>query len=150
MEWIILFFILIIISIYAISKVTSKSTQQQQKFKITSENHVYKRPINTKIAGVTQNNEDGSNRQNILKTCQPEDKLLLRREHYNKYDKNAIQILLKRTGKQLGYINREVTAEIAPYIDSGNSIWAEITSLTGGSAQKPTIGCNIRIYIEEK
>jgi hypothetical protein len=99
----------------------------------------------SKVAGVTRENQDQSNRQKILADYR---KLNLVREHDNPYDANAIKVLISN-GKQIGYINSDLARELAPIIDKGKkTVEAHISEITGGTENKQSIGCNIFITIK--
>jgi HIRAN domain len=81
-------------------------------------NFPHVRSIHTKIRGVTKENPDGANRQQIIKQwCRSGDALFLVREPNNPVDSNAIQVrrivygdtqdkyLL---GEQIGYVSHEL------------------------------------------
>ncbi len=61
----------------------------------------------TTIVGISKNNANGVNRQDILKQCELNESLQLFREPTNPYDENAIAIF-RQNGDQLGYIKREI------------------------------------------
>lgn len=100
----------------------------------------------SKVAGVTKNNPDGRNRQDILKTCKSREKLTFVREPNNPYSKNAVAIY--RGADMLGYVNEDFAATIAPMIDSGAVVTGNISSITGGD--KATYGCNYHIKITKR
>jgi len=97
------------------------------------------------VAGVTYENPDGSDRQEILEDCRSGEKLLLIREPNNEYDRNAIRVC-RISREQIGYIPQMFSAEIAPLLDRGHPVKAQIIELT----QTETIGCKIRIEFSEQ
>ena len=108
-----------------------------------------KRSFHTKVVGVTFQNDDGSSRQRILKRCRKGEHLVLVNTPIPE-DRNAVAVRRASTGEQLGYLSRELAAEIAPKLRRGVRITAEIASLTGGGLIfKRTRGCNIKITIWE-
>lgn len=100
----------------------------------------------SKVAGVTKDNPDGRNRQDILKTCKTREKLTFVREPNNPYSKNAVAIY--RGADMLGYVNEDFAATIAPMIDSGAVVSGNITNITGGG--KVSYGCNYHIKITKQ
>lgn len=100
--------------------------------------------FSTKIAGVTFDNPDGTSRQRYLKKSSPNELLLLKREPDNPMDENAIK-LMKPNGKQLGYIPSKNAETLAPQMDNGAKIFAQISQITGGDEDK-SYGANIRIF----
>lgn len=110
--------------------------------------------FHTKIAGVTAFNDTGGvrrSRQIIIKRFVEIDQpLLLIRERQNTFDKNAIAVYVRpaedpwHEGKyQIGYLSREVAAELAPLIDQGYGATCKVADVTGGEEGKEAIGVNI-------
>ena len=107
--------------------------------------------IHTKIAGVSF-----EGRQEIIKILKVGEILELRREPDNKFDRNAIQIL-REMGEwpathitqyqQLGYINKELAADLADAMDRGINYICKVSSITGEG--KDLLGVNIGITKEE-
>lgn len=116
-------------------------------------NFPHVRSIRTKIRGVTKENPDGANRQGIIKQwCQSGDALYLVREPNNPVDCNAIQVRRvvcsdvpdkPRLGEQLGYLSRDLAAELAPRMDEGLVLMARIVGVTGGED-----GCSLGVNIQ--
>jgi hypothetical protein len=96
----------------------------------------------SKIAGV-------SRRQRAVVKCDVGDRLLLVREPDNDHDSNAVKIM-REDGDFLGYIPSETAEELAERMDAGEEAWAEITTLTGGTDDKPTRGVNIEVFLEKE
>lgn len=95
----------------------------------------------SKIAGVTFDN-----RQYYISNLSVGDQLIVMREYNNAYDANAIA-LYDRAKNQLGYIRKEVAAQLAPRIDCGEKISVYVDSVTGGDDYN--YGVNIKIVIGE-
>ena len=94
--------------------------------------------IYTKIVGVTFDD-----RQASLEKLQIGDKLELKRERENPFDKNAVQVAFK--GEMLGYIKKELAEKIAAQMDKLSWQYsAEVLEVTG--KDKGLLGCNIEIY----
>lgn len=98
----------------------------------------------TKVVGVTKNNDEGVDIQNILPELEDGSKLNFVREPNNPYDTNAIKVICDY--QHIGYIRAGLAEEIAPIIDSGKELKGYITQITGGTDGK-TYGCNIHISI---
>ncbi len=109
----------------------------------------------TKIVGVSKVNSDGRSRQEIIrKFLEPEEVLLLKRETQNQYDENAIAVYVAPLNDpwhqgpyQIGYLSANLAAELAPKIDSGYRIIASVSEITGGEAEKETLGVNVLLEI---
>jgi hypothetical protein len=84
----------------------------------------------TRVAGVTYVNQDGTDRQALLRACSPGQPVHLRREPDNPHDKFAIAVALK-SGHVIGYIPAG-DSRLAEHIDRGGQIAATILSITGG------------------
>ena len=93
----------------------------------------------TKVAGISY-----GNRQRIVSRCEVGEPLQLMREPDNPKDSNAVKVC-RLSGEQLGYLNRELAAEISCRIDSGEHYQATISDLTGGTADHPTRGVNLYV-----
>lgn len=107
----------------------------------------------SKVRGVSRRNPDGSDRQTIASKCRRGEKLILVREPDNPRDRNAVKVM-RRGGflsgeQQLGYLSAEVAEEIAPLLDRGERVEAEVTEVTGGGggwfSERKHFGVNIRI-----
>jgi len=100
----------------------------------------------SKLAGVTHTNPDGSSRQEIIDALayngQP--LFLLREPNQYSYDNIGVYVAF-----QVGYVNPELASELAPLIDEGVPIEAQITDITGGTEDKPTRGVNVAFSIFE-
>ncbi len=105
----------------------------------------------TKIVGVTFSNDDGTQRQAIIKRLVMTVRggaavsLSLRREPYNEHDSNAVAVLAP-DGKQIGYLARPVATTIAPLLDKGTHIRVTVEAVTGGRGKN--YGMNIRVFGE--
>ena len=98
----------------------------------------------TKIVGVSYLNEDGSSRQELIKSCSIGEKLVISKDINNKFSKNAIKIS-KVYNSQLGFLSEDL--KIHQSINSGKIITAKIKNITGGK-DGSLFGCNIEIVIE--
>ena len=101
----------------------------------------------TNIVGVTHTNDDGSDRQKIIKKCWVGETLNLIRDYENPYDKNAIKVC-RESGEQLGWINKDVAENFAVAIDIERyKIWVEIKELSKfrNESGKKVRGCCINI-----
>ena len=101
----------------------------------------------TNLAGVTHTNDDGSDRQKIVKTCRVGKTVNLIRDHENPHDKNAIKVC-RESGEQLGWINKDVAENFAVAIDIKKyNIWVKIKELFKfrDESGKKIRGCSINI-----
>lgn len=96
--------------------------------------------FNTKIVGVSFAPEA----QKIIPTLSENNPLLLIRDPYNPYDANAIKVVDEQN-HFLGYIRKDIAAEIAPNIDNGIKYNSYVTAVTGGNKGN-YYGLNIFVY----
>lgn len=101
--------------------------------------------INTKIVGVTFKNEDGTNRQDIISSCNEGDNLYL--EHYYYKGEDAFRIT-NCFDECLGNLKKELSAKLVEKygVDIIESADVEILNITGQDEE--TLGVNICIKIE--
>jgi hypothetical protein len=113
------------------------------------------RSFPTKIRGVTFENPDGVNRQQIIShCCHCGDALYLVREPNNPEGRNAIQVRRivysavpdkPQLGEQLGYVSHELAEELAFRMDHfGHVLFAKILNVTGGEDGE-NFGVNIQV-----
>lgn len=96
--------------------------------------------IRTKVVGVTFDNEDGTNRQDLLKTLRGGEQITIEPYQY----KGEPAAYVKHNGRVLGNLSAELAAELdRKYKD--NKITAVVTEITGGDDL--TYGCNIEIKV---
>jgi hypothetical protein len=101
--------------------------------------------LDSKVVGCTRHNHDGRDRQDIARECRPGEPLALRREPDNAQDKNAVAVF-RENGDQVGYLSASVAERLAPLLDADAPITAVVSEVTGGTADHPTYGVNIRIH----
>lgn len=106
--------------------------------------------IKVRAAGVTAENRQ--ERLEFLKKFRPEDlSVTLEREPENRYDSNAIQIVVhihpisRRT--VIGYVPRALAESLAKVIDMGIHVKASLMGIIGGYSYKETLGALIDIAI---
>ena len=97
----------------------------------------------SKVVGVTRENDDGTLRQQIIRQeVAEEDPLYLEAEPDNPYDPNAIKVLSKDKN-QIGYLKRELAEKVRPAIDNQTEIHAKASWVNG----EEIIGVGIRIEL---
>ena len=93
--------------------------------------------FHTKVVGVTYQNSDGSDRQRIIRDLvrngglNTGTELQLIPEPTNPYDHNCIRVVAAN-GQQIGNLSRDIAAQVAPQIKSGDVFRAFVSSQTGG------------------
>lgn len=76
--------------------------------------------VETRVAGITFDNSDGTSRQALARLLRAGDPLDLMREPTNPFDPNAIALYAgqgRAAGKQLGYVPRTLAAVLGPLMD---------------------------------
>lgn len=117
--------------------------------------------ICTKLIGVTHRNVDGSDRQEAIGQLTQFDSVRLVRDKLCPYDANAIEVWAdiveasprrrkgesaplapQKTSVQIGFIDRELAATLAPAIDRGEPWRAMATRIAG----KITLGVELLLF----
>ena len=106
-----------------------------------------------KVAGVTHPNPDGVPRQDIIARCSIGDRIAILHEVDNPVSDTAVAVIWCKTGwfgrvsyHQIGYLpGGTSTTAVFNHLKRGGKIDAEITDLTGGTRDKPTLGVNLKI-----
>ena len=127
--------------VYLLSKLTSSNKSPGVRDGVAQGS----RSINTKVVGVTFKNSDGISRQDIINdVCRAGQNLTLQVETNNPKDANAIAVYCSKG--QIGYISSgRLKDDIAKRLNSGTSVPATITDVTGGTPDRPTRGVNISV-----
>lgn len=103
--------------------------------------------IETRVAGVSFKNRDGSSRQKPLKRVKAKDPIELLREPQNPFDPNAIGVWWedkKGLRHQLGYVPRHLAALLAPLLDHGLKVMPSVARRTGGGPLT-LVGARLRL-----
>lgn len=95
--------------------------------------------FHTKIAGVTH-----ENRQALVPHLGRFQQLNMDHDEENEHDENAVK-LLTSDKRQVGFLKREVAAEVVSEIKQGILFSCFVSEVTGGTPDKPTYGCNLLI-----
>ncbi|BCC16558.1 MULTISPECIES: HIRAN domain-containing protein [Bacillus cereus group] len=86
-------------------------------------------------------------RQETIARIDVMDRIVLRRERSNEYDRNAIAVYTIRN-EQIGYIDKEASMELASVMDEGRKVAASISKIIGGSGY--LYGLVLDLYIEKQ
>jgi hypothetical protein len=106
------------------------------------------RHFHTKIVGVTHRNDDGSDRQNLIRNCRLFEALVLDHQEDNPHDANAVRVC-RQNGKQLGYLNSKLAAEVVSKSKRGYRFVAFVKDITGGKRKGQSLGVNLLIIVAE-
>ncbi|MBV6647002.1 MAG: HIRAN domain-containing protein [Cyclobacteriaceae bacterium] len=100
--------------------------------------------IDTKVVGVSKQNADGSERQDIIKgSVEEDDKIVLEPEPSNIYDPNAVKVLTQE-GKQIGYLNQDHALQVSKAIDNDVKVHCKVSWKSG----EKYVGVGLRIELE--
>lgn len=86
--------------------------------------------FDTKVVGVTKNNDKGQPIQALLPSLNEDSDFMLVREPNNPYDTNAIKVIADY--QHIGYVKAELAQQLAPIMDKGNNPKVELLGVTGG------------------
>jgi hypothetical protein len=103
------------------------------------------RIYDTRVAGVSHTSELGKSRQKIIKTCNIGEIVILTPYPMDNYPKSVI---IKRVnGDDIGFLPEDfiIKNDIFGRLQNGGTVLAKIKEFTGGTFNKPTIGCIIEI-----
>ncbi len=120
----------------------SVSLTVQPKLVVTPESKIHGRVITTRVVGLTF-----ADRQEVVAKVQMGDRIWLERETINPFDANAIMVT-RNNGEQLGYLNKYLACNLAPYFDKcDRPVKVKVTLLTGGSFDDFALGLVISFKI---
>ncbi|WP_025293728.1 HIRAN domain-containing protein [Sphingomonas sanxanigenens] len=97
--------------------------------------------------GEFYDNEDGSSRQEELRSLEPGDVLALVREPENAHDRMAVAIFTAR-GIRVGYLRRDRAVWIGSKIDRGFPVNAIVQRVKGIDLAGATLGLVMRVNME--
>lgn len=102
--------------------------------------------IKTKVVGVSFGNG-----QELIEYLSEGDSLFLEREPENEHDENAIAVYVDQyQNEQIGYLSSDLAEELAPQIDSGQMIMAEVTAITGEGERTRGVNILLTLYSKEE
>lgn len=97
----------------------------------------------SKVAGVSHCNEDGTSRQEIIRAeVRENDWLELEPEPQNPYDPNAIRVKT-RSGKQIGYLEKALAEKVRSALDNDTPAYIRVIWVNG----KELLGVGIRVEL---
>jgi hypothetical protein len=102
--------------------------------------------MHCKVAGVTYRNDDGRERQDIIRYAglAQFDAIHLERDHEQATDDNTVRVLVTVGHEmlQIGHLPRETASIVAPQIDHGCK-WRGVITRAAGF---PTVGVSVMLY----
>ncbi len=97
----------------------------------------------SKVVGVSQKNDDGTERQDIIsREVLEDDELYLEAEPDNRFDSNAIKVISKFKN-QIGYLNKELAEKVKPALENDAEIHTKVTWVSG----EKMLGVGLRIEL---
>lgn len=84
------------------------------------------------------------NRQSVVSCCVRGEDICLIREPTNPFDRYAIRVL-RLNGDDLGYVPRDIAAELAPMMDAGQQVRAEVDWLNSPTPEPRHYGLKVRV-----
>ena len=100
------------------------------------------REFHSKVVGVTYENDDGTSRQEILKTCSTGEDIILKPLSVPGHPE-AVGVF-RKNGQQLGFLSAELASAVRKEY-AHNPMSVQIAGLTGGGGYAR--GCNLRFTI---
>lgn len=97
----------------------------------------------TKVVGVTF-----EERQAVVATLSPGQRLAIRRDVANPADANALEVI-EETGARVGFLRRQISAVIAPLIDARSASYSAVVCEVTGGTQGKAFGVNIQVSRED-
>lgn len=96
------------------------------------------------VVGESYANADGTQRQMLIRRhCRPGVALVFQRECKNPHDANAVDVVLEKSGRQIGYLSRDNAAWVAKVMDGGSGFIVSVAGVHGGSGKKRFVGVTI-------
>jgi hypothetical protein len=105
--------------------------------------------IFTKVSGVSFPNDDGIERQEIIRHCRRGEVLRLIHDPTNRYSPFAIKVL-RQTGQQIGHIPEQWAEQVCELMQDGCDVSAQITNVTGGTYGKEYRGVNVAVFFAKR
>ncbi len=99
-------------------------------------------PFYTKVIGVTF-----ENRQSYIKTMSVGDKVDLIKSKYSSDGGNAVKVM-DSSGNHIGFLSKELSAEIVPSMERGFKYRASVSSITGREYNNLGVNLCIEEYID--
>jgi hypothetical protein len=98
----------------------------------------------SKVVGVTFKNDDGSDRQAIIRKCKVGEQLTLWWDQKNKFSSHAVAVF-RQNGKQLGHLPDSTAAGVVLEMEAGWKHVAYAHEITGGERNKGkrSVGMNL-------
>lgn len=137
--------------LYEQRRVANEKAKEERKQKQEEEHarSMRLRHAFAKVSGVTFPNDDGSERQAIIRRCKTGEQLVLKHDSYNKYSIFATAVY-RLNREQLGHVPEYLAERIVNEIEDGFNAIGVLTEVTGGTFDKPTCGANFIVFFVAK
>ena len=100
------------------------------------------------VVGAQYENKEGRSRWSRYHRLKDGDKVVLQREHRNRYDPNAIMVYDAKTMIDLGYLSRRKAAALAPLMDQDYDVSAYIRYVEIDRESGRIVHAVVHIYVE--
>lgn len=97
----------------------------EAQYLIPDADEVPLKPFECNVAGVNRPSRTGGERQDEIVRLREGQQIILIREPDNPHDPDAVA-LFTENGKDVGYLPREIAAEIASRLDKGSPVTAQV------------------------
>ena len=87
-------------------------------------------------------------RQDVIDAMSGEEELILVPDPKNEYDKYAVEVRIKGSNKQVGFIKKGRNMEISTYLQQGKNVYINDYNITGGMDGK-SYGINVEISLPQ-
>lgn len=133
-------------------KEEEKARQKEERDRLKAEEKEKRMRLRhtfAKVSGVSFPNDDGTERQEIIRHCRAGETLVLQRDHDNTFSSFAIAVR-RQTGQQIGHVPEYLAERICDELESGTDVSAVIADVTGGTAGKEYRGVNFVVVFASK
>ncbi len=99
--------------------------------------------IDTKVVGVSKNNDDGTSRQDIIRNhVEENDPVSFQHDPNNPYDSEAMKVLIKGN-LQIGFLKRDIAPKVKSAMENESEIIAKASWVSG----EAYVGVGLRIEL---
>ena len=111
-------------------------------------NYEIQENIEVKVSGVSQHNDDGISRQEILQKCEIGEELELKHSSF-KQGVYGIKIF-RKNGEQIGWVSRKLAPDVVGWLKDGKLVEGIITEILAPDNSMNIYGCSICLMVYSK
>lgn len=123
-----------------------EAVQVKLKYLIPDDNDIPLQPRSCAVAGINHLNLGGVHRQDVITDCRTGEPVFLVRLKEQTPDPNAIAVF-RADGRDIGFLPREIAAELAPRLDQGSPILAKIEAIEPFTADSGSELLGVRLEL---